>query len=389
MLSLTATFLYALLTDRVMLLHQPDDMVDLFCEPFPGTTWYLPSDFPIHGLGGDNKHSQNSYGYLVEKNLINTDFNAPPSSLPSSLYLHLMDDMGDDHLHVRFFCDDDQQVISKINWVFLRTNQYIIPGLFLIPKYAEELARMFPLKETAFHHLGRYLLHPSNTVWGIIMRYHNSYLAKSKEIIGIQVRIFDWAPISIEKSYEQVVKCTQQELILPGVNLNQSQISPSTSTEATAKTVLLVSLYGGIYQRLYNLYFEHPTTTGEMISVYQPSHEEKQQTEKKFHNHQAMAEIWLLSFSDVLVTSAGSTFGYVSYGLAGIKPWYLQSSIGSRNIQNPPCYRAASIDPCYHTAPNFNCKTGGTGDPRSTVRHVRQCDDHSVYIYASSVKLFD
>ncbi|KAJ3687571.1 hypothetical protein LUZ61_016735 [Rhynchospora tenuis] len=389
MLSLTATFLYALLTDRVMLLHQLDDMVDLFCEPFPGTTWYLPSDFPIHGLEGHNKHSQNSYGYLVEKNLINTDPNAPPSSLPSSLYLHLMHDMGDDHLHVRFFCDDDQQVISKINWVLLRTNQYIIPGLFLIPKYAEELAQMFPLKETAFHHLGRYLLHPSNTVWAMIMRYHNSYLVKSKEIIGIQVRIFDWAPISTEKSYEQVVKCTQQKSILPGVNLNQSQISPSTSTEATTKTVLLVSLHGEIYERLYNLYFEHPTTTGEMISVYQPSHEEKQQTEKKFHNYQAMAEIWLLSFSDVLVTSAGSTFGYVSYGLAGIKPWYLQSSIGSQNTQNPPCYRATSIDPCYHTAPNFNCKTGGTADPRNLVRHVRQCDDHSVYIYASSVKLFD
>ncbi|KAJ3688083.1 hypothetical protein LUZ61_017247 [Rhynchospora tenuis] len=245
---------------------------------------------------------------------------------------------------------------------------------------------MFPLKETVFHHLGRYLLHPSNTVWGMIMRYHNSYLAKSKERIGIQVRIFDWAPISAEKSYEQIVRCTQQELILPGVNLNQSQISLSTSAEATEKTVLLVSLYGEIYERLHNLYFVHPTTTGEMISVYQPSHEEKQQTEKKFHNYKAMAEIWLLSFSDVLVTSAGSTFGYVSYGLAGIKPWYLQSSIKGWNIQNPSCYRAASIDACYHTPPHFNCKTGGKADPRNIVRHVRQCDD---YTHSPTVKLFD
>ncbi|KAJ1695607.1 hypothetical protein LUZ63_012305 [Rhynchospora breviuscula] len=388
MLALTATFLYALLTDRVMLMHQLDDMVDLLCEPFPGTTWYLPSDFPIQGLEWHNKHSQNSYGYLVEKNLINIDPKASPSSLPSSIYVHLMNDMQDDHLHVRFFCDDDQLVINKINWVLLRTNQYIIPGLFIIPKYAEELERMFPSKETVFHHLGRYLLHPSNTVWGMIMRYHNSYLTKSKERIGIQVRNFSyWAPISAKKAYEQVVRCTQQQLILPGVNLNQSQTSPSTSTEATAKTVLLVSLSREVYERLYNLYFEHPTTTGQMISVYQPSHEEKQKFQNKFHNYKAMVEIWLLSFSDVLVTTAISTFGYVSYSLAGIKPWYLQTAIMDQNITNPSCRRALSIEPCYHTPPHFNCKTGGNVDPRSIVHHVRQCDDD--YYHEPAIKLYD
>ncbi|KAJ3702673.1 hypothetical protein LUZ61_006378 [Rhynchospora tenuis] len=387
MLSLTSTFLYALLTDRVMLIHQPEDMVDILCEPFPGTTWYLPSYFPIHNheLERHSKYDHNSYGYLVEKHLINTDPKALPSSLPSSIYVHLNYDMLGSHLHERFFCDDDQQVISKINWVLLGTNQYIIPGLFIIPKYAEELARMFPLKETAFHHLGRYLLHPSNTIWGMIMRYHNSYLVKSNERIGIQVRIFDWARISTEKAYELVVKCTQQELILPGVDLNGSQISPSKSTVANTKTVLLVSLYGEVYERLKNMYFEYPTTTGEMISVYQPSHEEKEQNEKKFHNYKAMAEIWLLSFSDVLVTSGISTFGYVSYSLAGIKPWYLQTTIKDQNITNPPCRRALSLDPCYHGAPNFNCKTGEKADPRNIVRHVRPCDDY----YESGFKLYD
>ncbi|KAJ4786376.1 fucosyltransferase 2 [Rhynchospora pubera] len=385
MLTLAATFLYALLTNRVMLIHLSEDMVDLLCEPFPGTTWFLPSNFPIQGLEGHNKHSQNSYGYLVEKNLINTDPKAPPSLLPSSLYVHLGHDIREDHVHARFFCDDDQEVISKINWLLLRADVYTVPGLFTIPKYDEELARMFPLKETVFHHLGRYLLHPSNTVWGMIMRYHNSYLAKAKERIGIQVRIFSWAPISVENVYEQVVRCTQQELILPGVNLNQSQISPSTSTESITKTVLLVSLYGEVYERLYNLYFAHPTTTGEIISVYQPTHEERQQTEKQFHNYKAMAEIWLLSFSDVFVTSAGSTFGYVSYSLAGVKPWFLQSS-KDRNIPNPPCRRGVTIDPCYHGPPNFNCKTRSKGDTGNIVRHVRPCDDFS---YAPAVKLFD
>lgn len=385
MLTLAATFLYALLTNRVMLMHQTEDMVNLLCEPFPGTTWLLPSDFPMEGLEGYNIHSQNSYGYLVEKNLINTNPNAPPSAFPSSIYVHMRHDLREHHLHAQFFCNKDQEVISKINWVFFRSDVYFAPGFFIISKYDEELARMFPLKETVFHHLGRYLLHPSNTVWGMIMRYHNSYLAKSKERIGIQVRIFDYAPISVENIYEQIVRCTQQELILPGVNLNQSQVSPSASNNAVVRTVLLVSLYGEVYERLYDLYYTHPTTTGEMISVYQPSHEEKQQTEKHFHNYKALSEIWLLSFSDVLVTSAGSTFGYVSHSLAGIKPWFLQSP-KDRNIPNPPCRRGTTIGACFHAPPNFNCKSGSKADTGNLVRHVRQCDD---FHYVPAVKLFD
>ncbi|KAJ3705039.1 hypothetical protein LUZ61_008744 [Rhynchospora tenuis] len=378
MLTLVSTFLYALLTNRVMLIHKATDMVDLFCEPFPGSTWYIPSDFPIKNFEGYNVHAQNSYGYMVANNLINDDPNSPPSALPPFVYLHLQWDYLNHVLHKRFFCEDDQNVINKINWVLIKSDNYIVPGLFMVPQYEQELEKMFPQKETVFHHLGRYLLHPSNSVWGMVVRYHNSYLAKVKERIGIQARIFHWAPISTDDMFKQIVACTHEELILPKPNPVQSKSSSWQPNETTTHAVLVASLYGDLYERLKDMYYTQSTTTGEIVSVHQPSHEEKQQFEQQLHNQKALSEILLLSFSDVLVTTSGSTFGYVGCSLAGIKPWFLLSA-KDRKIPDPPCRRAITIDACFHSAPDFNCKTRS-----KAVRHVRHCED-----YQNGIKLFD
>ncbi|KAJ1700644.1 hypothetical protein LUZ63_000423 [Rhynchospora breviuscula] len=384
MLAMVSTFLYALLTNRVMLIYQVDDMVDLFCEPFPGSTWYLPPDFPIKNLESYNLYSENSYGYMVEHNMINNDPNSPSSAVPSFIYLHLQYDYLYHALHKRFFCEDDQEVINKINWVLLKLDNYIVPGLFMIPKYEKELERMFPIKETVFHHLGRYLFHPSNSVWGMVMRYHNSYMAKAKERIGIQARIFNSAPISIDDLYKQIVTCTQDESILPKLNPEQSKNSFFVLNEATPRAVLLASLYGVLYDRLKNMYYLHSTTTSEIVSVYQPSHEENQQSEQQLHNQKALAEIWLLSFSDVLVTTAGSTFGYMAYSLAGIKPWFLMRS-KDQKIPDPPCRRSVTIDPCFHSPPDdLICRTRNITNAGKVVRHVRHCED-----FNGGVKLFD
>ncbi|KAI9084496.1 hypothetical protein K1719_033484 [Acacia pycnantha] len=39
MITLAASFLYAILTDRVLLVRFGSDMVGLFCEPFPNSSW--------------------------------------------------------------------------------------------------------------------------------------------------------------------------------------------------------------------------------------------------------------------------------------------------------------------------------------------------------------
>lgn len=185
-LTLASAFLYALLTDRVLLVDGGKDNADLFCEPFPGTSWLLPLDFPIiNNFSQLDQHSAHCYGNMLKNNVIN----ASSESIPSYLYLHLAHDYGD---HDKmFFCDEDQAFLGRVPWLVMKTNNYFVPSLFLIPGFENELSRLFPEKETVFHHLGRYLFHPSNHVWGLITRYYQSYLAQADERIGIQIRVFD------------------------------------------------------------------------------------------------------------------------------------------------------------------------------------------------------
>ncbi|KAG5596619.1 hypothetical protein H5410_037851 [Solanum commersonii] len=131
------------------------------------------------------------------------------------------------------------------------------------------------------------------------------------------------------------------------------------------------------------MYWEHPTMTGETVGVYQPSQEEHQQTEKLWHERKALAEMYLLSLTDKLVTSAWSTFGYVAHGLGGLKPWILYKP-ENRTAHNPPCVRAVSLEPCFHAPPYYDCKKKAGTDTSKIVPHVRHCEDVSW-----GLKLFD
>ncbi|KAG1366625.1 putative Galactoside 2-alpha-L-fucosyltransferase [Cocos nucifera] len=373
MLSLASAFLYALLTNRLLLIDRGADMADLFCEPFPETSWLLPLDFPINQWSSFNKNAPQSYGSLLKCKAISNvpDGNANGSSLPAYVYLHLGHDYGDfDKL---FFCEDDQQLLRKIPWLLLRSNVYFVPSLFLIPTYEEELGRLFPQRDTVFHHLGRYLFHPTNLVWGLITRSYRSYLAKAEERMGIQVRVFDAANAPVQHVLDQILACSLAEKLLPDVSLHDPVIS---STVTGSKVVLVTSLDSVYFEKIRSMYWEHPTTTGEIVSVYQPSHEEYQQTEKQMHEMKAWAEMYLLSSTEVLVTSAWSTFGYVAQGLGGLKPRILLRPENG-TMPKPPCRRALSMEPCFHTPPYYDCKAKVVIDTGAVIPHVRHCEDVS------------
>lgn len=372
MLTLTSAFLYALLTNRVLLVDRGSDMTDLFCEPFPGTSWLLPLDFPLSQFKSFDINSSESYGNMLKNKVIsNTAGGAPQGSLPSFMYLHLGHDYKEhDKL---FFCEDDQDLLRTIPWLVLRSDNYFVPSLFLIPSYEEELHQLFPKKDTVFHHLGRYLLHPTNSVWGLITRYYQSYLAKADERVGVQIRVFESEPGPLQHVLDQVIRCTQKQKILPEVSQEKAIIS---APHERSKAILLTSLSSGYLEILRNMYWAHPATTGEIISFHQPSHEEYQRSEKQMHNMKAWAEMYLLSLSDVLVTSAWSTFGYVAQGLGGLKPWILLKP-ENRTVPDPPCLLSMSMEPCFHAPPFYDCKTKQGTDTGELVPHVRHCEDVS------------
>lgn len=169
-LSITSAFLYALLTNRVLLINEEPEMEDLFCEPFPNASWILPNDFPFKDQFDSFKQNYAySYGNMLKKKAIT----ASMESLPSYLHLYLSHDY--DHHDKLFFCNQDQTLLRKIPWLIMKSNVYFLPSLFLISSFEEELNNLFLDKETVFHHLGRNLFHPSNLVWGQITGYYKQY----------------------------------------------------------------------------------------------------------------------------------------------------------------------------------------------------------------------
>ncbi|CAN6241569.1 unnamed protein product [Urochloa humidicola] len=364
-LSIAAGFLYALLTDRVLLLNgsRAGDLDDLFCEPFPGSTWILPpGDLPIRKkLTIDTAESLGSTVGRGEA----------PSAAPW-LYLHLVHNYRTpDRV---FFCDDVQAELQRVPWLVFQADNYFVPGLFLIPRYERELSRMFPRRDAVFHHLGRYLFHPSNTVWGMVMRYHGSYFDKADERVGIQVRTFKWAPISSDEFYGQILKCTHGENILPAVVTRRAANASDGQATAKRKAVVVVSLHGEYSERLRDLYHERGTVAGEAVSVFQPTHLGEQHIGDREQNQKALAEMVLLSFSDVVVTTGVSTFGYVIQGLAGLRPWVLMRPDHGKPPETP-CRLAPSIEPCFHRPPNYDCRAKARSDTGRTVQHIRRCED--------------
>ncbi|BFG32804.1 hypothetical protein CerSpe_190780 [Prunus speciosa] len=370
-LTLASAFLYAVLTNRVLLVDPGVDMVDLFCEPFPEVSWFLPVDFPLKNqFDSLDQKSPHCYGKMLKKNSNFT--NSDGSVMPSFVYLHLAHDYDDqDKL---FFCSQDQTFLQKIPWLLMKTDNYFVPSLFLIPSFEQELNNLFPRKETAFHFLGRYLFHPTNVVWGLITRYYQAYLEKADERIGIQIRVFDTGTGPFQDVFDQILACAVKENLLPEINRQDFIVSPLGTPKS--KAVLMTSLSSGYFEKLRDMYWEHPTVTGEVIGIYQPSHEEYQQTEKLMHNRKAWTEMYLLSLTDVLVTSSWSTFGYVAQSLGGLTPWMLYKP-ENRTAPDPPCQRAMSMEPCFHAPPFYDCKAKTGVDTGKLVPHVRHCEDMS------------
>ncbi|XP_050231153.1 galactoside 2-alpha-L-fucosyltransferase-like [Mercurialis annua] len=363
-LTTVSAFLYSLLTNRTLLVQHGPDMADLFCEPFLNTSWLLPADFPLKNeFEKVGREYPNTYGNMVKNHAIGSPI--------SVLYLFLASGCNDfDKL---FYCEEDQAFLQKIPWLIMKSDEYFTPSFFLMPGFEHELNQMFPDKETIFHHLGRYLLHPSNKAWGLIIRFYKSYLANTDERIGMQIRVFNPKDTPFQEVTEQILACTKQENLIPDVD-KEHLVDVTTKNQTSTKAILIASLYSEFYENFKNMYWTFPTITGETVEVVQPSHETYQHFGDSMHNVKAWVEMNLLSMTDVLVTSSWSTFGYVAQGLGGLKPWILTRPEFWMNT-DPACRRVMSMEPCLHIPPSFDCKTKVNADMGNVVPYVQHCED--------------
>ncbi|KAL9687269.1 hypothetical protein QQ045_031668 [Rhodiola kirilowii] len=371
-LTIASAFLYALLNDRVLLVQHgsESDIADLFCEPFPNTSWLLPdNDFPLSTKFFNNlsHDSPECFGHMLKNNHFNNK-----SSDPALVYVDVVHDYND--YDKMFFCDEDHKLVKNVKWLIIKSDNYFVPSLFLMETFKDEIFKMFPAKETVFHHLGRYLFHPTNQVWGLVTRFYNAYLAGADERIGIQVRTFYNGPGPFPFVMDQIESCIMHETLIPDVNKDVNFVRKQPMK---TKAVLVTSLINEYSEKLRAKYWLKPTQTGEVIGVYQPSHEVVQLTDQSLmHNRKAWAEMYLLSFMDKLVTSGWSTFGYVAQGLGGLRPLILYKS-DNLTVPDPPCGLAMSIEPCFHAPPFYDCRLRRGADTGAMDEHVRHCEDVS------------
>ncbi|XP_028782570.1 probable fucosyltransferase 8 [Neltuma alba] len=363
MVSMASAFLYALLTDRVLMVDFEDEMTGLFCEPFPNSSWLLPNDFPFINKP---RHIE-TYQNMIKKDRENS------SGKVSPLVLHLYLQHTSDDSEKFFHCDHSHRLLSKVPLLILRSDQYFVPSLFIVPSFSQELRKMFPEKDTVFHHLGRYLFLPSNQVWGIINRFYQAYMARADERIGLQIRVYPDLSTNQAKM-DQILRCTLRNNVLPELDLRDSVTSPRKNQ---TKSVLVTSLYSYFSENLTTMYLKKPTVTGDIIGVYQPSHEKKQKSHDNMHNVKALTEIYLLSMCDVLVTSSISSFGYVAQSLGGSKPWILHKLLDN-NVPDPPCVRDFSMEPCFHYPPKHDCTAKPMDENGKAFPYTRPCLDQRI-----------
>jgi xyloglucan fucosyltransferase len=119
-------------------------------------------------------------------------------------------------------------------------------------------------------------------------------------------------------------------------------------------------------------------TENSRVSIFNPSAEGEQQTGLLGHERKVIADMWLLSFADDIISTPRSTFGYIAHGLAGMKPVvFNRFGVDKERVPHPPCWRTNLPGPCYIDHPdNLQCPLDS---PESYIAHtdileVRGCE---------------
>ncbi|KAL3691806.1 hypothetical protein R1sor_005457 [Riccia sorocarpa] len=371
LITLTSAFLYALLTDRTLLVERTEETAVLFCEPFPSGSWLLPLEFTGELIYSLDESSPHRFAH----NFTNDRARGGSTETANFSYIHLTWTKDDEDK--TFFCDESQVQLERVPWIFMRADNYLVPSYFFISRFSPDLGALFPDKEAVFNLLGNYLFQPSDVAWGRITRYYRYYLADHDRLLGIQIRTYQ-AKSPLPNFSEQLQKCIVENNLLPKVVVDGQSEDISRLREKKNGTtgVLITSLDSYYYDNLQEHYLSGRVESGESVAVDQPSHEEAQLTGISSHDLKAWAEIYLLSLSDSLIISGWSTFGYAAHALAGIRPWILLN-VNDDQVHDPPCIYGKSVEPCDFAFPIGKFKCPSEDIPRDTniFPYVQSCDD--------------
>ncbi|CAK9222311.1 unnamed protein product [Sphagnum troendelagicum] len=362
-------FLYALLTQRVLLVPSSDipPVTNIMCEPFEGSSWKLDRDTVGLPMPSPLWASMQQLLSVVDStsmqgsqhdDISSTIHENGAASTTSVIYAaDVTDNYWAFHPDNRFFCLTEQIFLRNVTWVNLVGNQYFVPKLFGIPIFRTTLEDLFPDRLVLTHLLRRLML-PGDSVWVQVEKVQAmqpGYRADRR--LGVQIRYlggqeqFDFMHTSIEA---RIKECALQNGMLPhhtesaeaenSQSLLRSSAAQSVNSSVVPRgtTVFVASLYDNFEKALVSDYLHNPAANGENVTVVQLSNRHDQGFTVE-EDIQALTEMIFLSFSDDLIVSPKSTFGIVAQGFGALKPWFVGME-GS----DPPCTRGQTVDGCYH-----------------------------------------
>lgn len=173
LLSLVSAYLFALLTDRVLLVDLPaDEMEHVICQPFPRSSWYLPES-----IKGRLKQASKALHSVKTRQPVRM----------AKLVLRKGDMQDDKHL---LSCHGTLKLVfGHIQWLTIQSDYSFIESITNNRAHQNQLKVLFGTLEVPklYAILHRQLIHPSNFVWEkITIQYHrffSDHLPKPRRVV--------------------------------------------------------------------------------------------------------------------------------------------------------------------------------------------------------------
>jgi xyloglucan fucosyltransferase len=372
---------YAVLTQRVLLLPSTNPLANIVCEPFEGSSWKVNEGkigFPVPStfwLSTEQFLSEvDLFVRSQNKDAIHED--------PTTTTVHATDvTIRSEQRYQpdnRFFCMTEQKFLRNVTWVYLEGNQHFLPKLFVIPIFRTTLESLFPSRMVLTHVLRRCIL-PDDSVWQRVEQVHEMQPDHADRRLGIQIR-YTGGHSQFEQSHSlwevRIKQCALENGMLPQhgkaatrdvtrtsrSNLSTAESNPfnvqyidhsvaASAVNGTTTTVFIASLYDSFERSLNSDYVEEPPANGEQVTVVQLTSRHEQSFYSREEDEQALVEIILLSFSDDVIVSPRSTFGSVAHAYGALQPWVIATQVIEGQEAN--CLKAQSVDACYHTPERY------------------------------------
>jgi len=222
----TSCFLYAVLTQRVLLVPSGSLLSDVMCEPFEGSTWKLAHRILL-GLGPGSAFFESVDDFFLESSATIAGSGEHDeeesqqllhiSSNNVEIYATDVSDSTQFQPYNRFYCPTEQRFLSNVTCVGLVGCQYLIPKLFSIPIFRPTLEALFPTR-MVLTRLLRSLMLPTDIVWRSVENVEAMQPDHADRRLGVQIRYFRGAESfnRLHAGMESRIKqCTLDNGLLP------------------------------------------------------------------------------------------------------------------------------------------------------------------------------